>query len=209
MLQRALVERKRFVLPSQLPIAVGKIGQAAGDIRAIGTESPFVDRQDALLQARRFQGAALIGIDIGEVVQANGGNRMIGPEHFFVNRQRSLVEILGLGEARLVFHDGGEVTHRRRDVGVVFAARGTSDGERTTERRLRIVEASGVLVEIAEIVEDLVVVRRRLGARAVGLLDQFQALLQQPLAVIETTFQPVEIAEVIHRGCHLERRRLR
>ena len=120
-----------------------------------------MDRQDALLQAHRFLGAALIGIDIGEVVQANGGDRMIGPEHLFVDRQRSLVEIFGLGEPRLVLQDGGEITHRRRDIGVVFAARGTPDGERTTERRLRIGEAAGVLVEIAEIVEDLVVVRCR------------------------------------------------
>ena len=71
--QRTLIKRKRLVLPSQFPIAVGKIGQAAGDIRTIGTEGPFIDRKNALLQTRRFLGAALIGIDIGEVVQADGG----------------------------------------------------------------------------------------------------------------------------------------
>ena len=85
---------------------------------------------------------------------------------------------------------------------MVFAVRGMFGGERTTERRFRIMEASGVLVEIAEIVEELGVVRRRLDARALGLLEQFQALLQQPLAVVEAALQSVEIAEVVHRGCH-------
>jgi hypothetical protein len=81
---------------------------------------------------------------------------------------------------------------------VILAERGTPGGERAAERGFGIGKTSGVLVEVAEVVQRLLIIDLPLNAGTLGLLQQFQALVQQSLAVVEAAFQTVDIAEAIH-----------
>ncbi len=133
---------------------------------------------------------------------------MIGTVEPLVDLKGLLIELFGLGMARLVFEHGGEITHCGRDIRMRVAVSCSRDGKRPPHRRLGIGQSTGVQIEVAEIVEHLVVVRRGLGILAKTAIEQLDPLLQQSLAVVEAPEQSVDISKIVHRGSDIQGRRV-